>query len=318
LESGVKTNLDKAADAFRGGMDKTTEKGLIYSLLFSLFWSLEILIDKIALKTGGVKNASSYALQVTLASAIFLTAYILLRERHLLKIETISKHLGSFLLLGVLISAATLLGMWGLKLSTSINYGFLVKSTIIFVPIFAVLFLKDRLSKVDIGLILAFLAGLYLLSVGGQGFIPRFGDILIIATAICYAAATVYQKSLGKINARLVSWGRMSFPFPFVLAYVLITAGASVLHLEPILYVVLSAISSVLCVLFLSLAIQDAPATYVSMISMSVPVLNTAFGYLFVGETLTPIKALGAAIILGAGTFLMVQQKRESGKREAA
>jgi len=283
--------------------------GLLYAILFSVFWALQIFIDKFALKYGGARDPLAYNFQTFFLSGIVASIYFFWIRKG--KIRFSKKSALDYSGIALLVSVAAIVAILGLKLSTSINYGFIIKSTVIFVPIFAVLFLRERISAPERALIAVFLFGIYLLSTGGKGFVPAPGDLLILVAAIIYSITSVFQKSLGKrYSAEEITWVRNVFPIPIVFLIPAAFSGLStVLSIEPPFFLILSAISGFLCVLFLSIALQETKATYVSMISMAVPVISTLLGYLFLGESFTFVSWLGAGIILVAGAVLVFSHK---------
>lgn len=283
--------------------------GLLYAILFSVFWALQIFIDKFALKYGGVKDPLAYNFQTFFLSGLVASVYFFLIRKGRARLS--KKSALDYSAIALLVSVAAIVAILGLKLSTSINYGFIIKSTVIFVPVFAVLFLKESISGIERALIAVFLFGIYLLSTGGRGFVPAQGDLLILVAAIIYSITSVFQKSLGKrYSAEEITWVRNFFPIPIVFLIPAVLSGmSSTLSIEPPLFLILSSLSGFSCVLFLSVALQETKATYVSMISMAVPVISTILGYLFLGESFTLVSWLGAGIILGAGAVLVFSNK---------
>ncbi|MFH0962245.1 MAG: DMT family transporter [archaeon] len=285
-----------------------SRKGLVYSLAFSVFWALNIFIDKLAFKVGGVENPLAYSVNVQIVSAVLTTLYALLAMGKI-KAPFFSK--GNFLpfaFLGGAIAFGNIFSNWGLKVSAAINYGFIIKSTVVFVPVLSFFLLRERISPRTAGLIVAFLSGIYLLSTGGQAFVPAAGDFLILCAAAFYAFSTVYQKkAFWKFGTYVITWGRMLFSAGVLVVLHLFLGGG--LLLEAPAFVVLSGCLNVVCVLLITKAIQNIEVTSFSMISMITPVLTALLGHFILAEGFNFVQSVGAAIILGAGTFLVLSRK---------
>jgi len=167
-------------------------KRLIYVTLFSLFWAFYIVFGKFVLKTD--VNPLVYSLQAYLISTVVLLFFNLATFKD---IKRLSLNQWKYLLsIGVLLGISVSLGNVGLKLSTSINYGFLVKSSVVFTTLLAVIFLKESWSKAKASLLLLFLIGAYLMTTQGKVLIPRLGDLLIITSAFFISSSAILQKPL--------------------------------------------------------------------------------------------------------------------------
>src|SRR3989338_1875342 len=120
------------------------DRKFIYVSLFTLSWALAIFFRKLALNLGA--HPVAFLMQSGLVSVSILTTYIALLKRKQLK--KIKKHtLKGLGFMGMLVGFAWIADTWGLKLTTSINYSFIIKSGFIFSLMFSVFVLKERLSR---------------------------------------------------------------------------------------------------------------------------------------------------------------------------
>jgi len=120
----------------------------------------------------------------------------------------------------------------GLSLTTAVQGSFIHKTMFIYVMVFAILFLKERINKKLIfGSLLLLLGNAFLLK-----FIPHSlgtGDLLILLATLFWAIESVVSKHvLRELPARVVAWGRMFFGSIFILAFL---AGSGQLFLIGIL-----------------------------------------------------------------------------------
>ena len=122
-------------------------RGLLYVTTFSLVWAIQTIINKFAVNKG--LDPMLFSFQTLIGAGFFLLIYVTFTQfKELKKIKKAStKELVLIVLVGVLASGlATLSTFYGLKYSTSINYGFLVKTTVVFSVLLAAIFLKEKLT----------------------------------------------------------------------------------------------------------------------------------------------------------------------------
>lgn len=276
-------------------------KKLLYVSIFSLSWALSIFFNKLAINIG-IKPVP-YTVQTTLVSVVLLTIYVFFAfKKELRKINI--EALRNLFFIGSLVGTAYIAGIYGLRLSTSINYSFLIKSTLVFTILLAFIFLKEKVDRKKALLLSAFIIGAYLITTGGKTIIPKIGDLLIIFAAFCFSSALVIQKQLTrKINPDIIAWGRMSFAL-FVLLLVGFFVKANFFQLIALRYVVLVGLLSAVLVIYLSKAISVSSASYITMMSMSVPVINTLLGTVFLKETMNIFQIIGGILIISNGILV--------------
>ncbi len=197
---------DKFKDA------KKLNKKIIYITVFSFSWALKIFFDKIALSKG--VNPVAFVTQSVFISVLILTAYMLIKSKNELKNLNLDTCRGLFFA-GFFLGMGYIAGLYGLKHSTSINYSFVIKSSIIFTPLLVILFLKEKKDKNRLYLIIAFIIGIYLILSGGHPFLPKISDLSILVSAFCFSCVVIAQKMLTKkANSTIIAWGRNFFALP--------------------------------------------------------------------------------------------------------
>jgi len=284
-------------------------KRLVYSSTVTILLSFSIFFKKIAL----TKNVLPMTLliQFILISSIILNLNLLFFQRkYIKKIKNIKQRewkntffAGVFLIFGYLAST------YGLRFTTSINYSFIIKSNLIFIPLLAFFFFQEKITKEKIFLAFIFLIGIYLVTTSGQFILPHFGDLLIIVAAFFFSSFTIINKNLVKIlEPEIVSWGVTSFAA--VLALIIsFFLKINVFSSIGILFVFLSGLAEALIILFINKTIRITSMTYYVMMTMFVPVINLILGILFLNEMINFIQLIGGIILIISG--IMVQRLRD-------
>lgn len=156
-----------------------------------------------------------------MASGILLAG----RYRELLSLKP--KEWRNLILIGLVGgSIPFLLFFWGLKQTAAANASLLHKSLFIPASVFAYLFLKERLSKVQlVGAFILFI-GVFLLS-GPVLSTISIGDYAIMAAVIFWAAENTLSKHVlnMKIPPHVVVFGRMFFGSIALMLFLLVTSS---------------------------------------------------------------------------------------------
>jgi len=271
---------------------------LIYIGIFSFSWALKIFFNKIALSKD--VNPISFITQAVFVSTLILTIYVIIHVKNEIKHLNISIYKELFFA-GCFLGIGYIVGLYGLKYSTSINYSFTIKSTIIFTPLLAILILKEKRDKNRVFLLFAFIIGLYLIISGGKLILPQAGDLFTLIAAFCFSCVVIVQKILTKkVNSIIVAWGRTFFALPvFVIIAFLMRADITKIVFPGLVFIV----GFLVAVMAISInkSINISTATYVSMMSMIVPILNIILGCLFLNESINIFQILGGSLVVFSG-----------------
>jgi len=284
-------------------------KRLVYSSTVTILLSFSIFFRKIAL----IKDVPPITLliQFILIASILLNINLLLFQRkYIKKIRNIKyKEWKNTFFAGVCLFSAYFISTYGLRFTTSINYSFLNKSNLIFIPLLAFFFLQEKITKEKIFLAFTFFIGIYLVTTSGQFIIPHFGDLLVIAATLFFSSFTIINKNLVKIlEPEIISWGVISCAAIFALIFSFILK-INIFSSIGILFVLLSGLVEAIIILFINKTIQITNMTYYVMMIMFTPVINLILGILFLNETINFIQLIGGIILLISG--IMVQKLRD-------
>lgn len=273
-------------------------KKLTYVSIFSFSWALKIFFNKIALGKG--VNPISFITQAVFVSVLILTIYMLIINKDEIKYLNIDIYKGLFFA-GSFFGMGYAIGLYGLKYSTSINYSFVIKSSIIFTPLLAILVLKEKTGKNRLFLIIAFLIGIYLILSAGNFILPRASDLLTLIAAFCFSCVVVIQKMLTeKTNSTIIAWGRTFFSLPIFIILTFFMKANITKIIFPELVFTVGFLVAVMAI-FINKSINISTATYVSMMSMTVPVLNIILGSLFLNESINFLQIFGGSLVIFSG-----------------
>lgn len=283
-------------------------KRLVYSSTVTILISFSIFFRKIAL----IKYVPPITLliQFILIASIILSINLLLFQRKFIKeIGNIKyKEWKNIFYAGVFLFFAYFISNYALRFTTSINYSFLNKSNLIFIPLLAFLFLQEKITKEKLFLAIIFFIGVYLVTTSGKFIIPHFGDLLVIIATLFFSSFTIINKNLVKIlEPEIISWGILFFAAILALIFGFILK-INIFSSTGILFVFLSGIIEGLIILFINKTIRITNMTYYVMMIMLTPLINLILGILFLNEMINFIQLIGGIILIVSG--IMVQRLR--------
>lgn len=284
-------------------------KRLVYGSTVAILLSLSIFFKKIAL-TKGVPPMT-LLIQFLLIAAIILNINLLFFQRkYIKKIKNIKRWEWKIAFFaGFLLISAYLTSTYGLRFTTSINYSFIIKSNLIFVPILAFFFFQEKITKEKIFLAFTFFSGIYLVTTKGQFILPHFGDLLIVVAAFFFSFFSIINKKLSKmLEPEIISWAVTSCAAIFALILIFILK-INIFSSTGILFVFLSGLTEALIILFMNKTVRITSMTYYVMMTMFVPVINLILGISFLNETINLIQLIGGIVLIISG--IMVQRLRD-------
>lgn len=275
------------------------KKRLLYSLVAIFAGSLAIFFRKKALLS--YISPIELLIQFMAVSALALTLNLfLIQKKYIKNIKKISWLDWCFIFFaGFSLLIAYLASNYGLNSTSSINYSFIIKSNLVFTTLLSYFFLKEKIYKEKLILIIIFLFGIYFFTLGRGLIVPQVGDILILISAFFISSFVVIQKKLNiNILPEIISWGVSS-----VGAVLAILLGLLVVP-SPLtinIFIYLSGIAEAVVILFMNKTINITNATYYSMMCMLVPVINSVLGIILLSEKLNFIQVLGGIFIIFCG-----------------
>ena len=294
-------------------------KAFIYIILAGILWGTS------GLFVNFIKPYGLTSLQMTaargaisfLAMLIYAVIYSLIKKKSgLFKFKPINFLF--FIPIGITLFSTAALYYSSMQLTSVSTAVVLMYMAPVYVMIFSVIFLKERLSTLKVISLIAMLLGCCLVSglIGGIKF-DLIGIILGFLSGISYAIYNIITKIALKKNDAVftTAW---SFLFMAVIAAVsskpheiFTIASKDPLPVIPLLLGL--GIATFVTPYFLyTLAMRDLPAGTAAALGIIEPMAATVFSIIFLNEKLTVLPAIGIILILLA-VFML--GKAEGGKK---
>lgn len=191
-----------------------------------------------------------------------------------------------------------------LDLTTATNVGFLVALPVVFAPLLSTMVERSRYPRAIIPFQVGVAGGLYLLCSQGGSLAVGPGELLALGSSVALAGALVFGKqALAELDAVTVAGTQIAVAFALCLGCALVAEPMlDVAAVRPVAWgiiVFLALFSTCLAFFLQSLALDRLSSTTVSLLLTGEPVFTALFAYLFLGETLSAMGLLGAAVIVG-------------------
>lgn len=180
----------------------------------------------------------------------------------------------------------------------------------IFAAVFAVLFLKERLSPLLASMILLAFVGVYCL-VGADIQSLNLMVLLGLLSAVFVGAVYVLIRAIHDRES----------PYTIIFYFTLVSTVGSTFYLpfgflwpgfREWLLLLGVGIGSFYGQFWFTLALRKAPASLVSPFSYLTPLLSFIYGLILFGEVLTPISVAGALLIILSGSLISYFETRQA------
>lgn len=283
-----------------------------YLAALLLFGSNGIIAAAIALPS------SDIVLLRTFLGALSLVTILAITQRHKLQAPSRPREAAALLLSGAALGAS-----WIFLFRAYQTIGVGVSSLLyycgpIIVMALSPLIFGEKLTGGKIAGFIAVACGAFLIAAQGLG-----GNMPIagIVSAFCYALMVIASKGAPHIEGLENSALQVSAAFVTALVLTLITQGAPSFlsagvaasidwRAVAMLGVVNTGIG---CLLYLS-AVAKLPVQTVAVVGYLEPLSAVVFSAVLLGEAITPVRLMGAALIIGGALFCELAGKRASAK----
>lgn len=299
-------SIKRLLQMFKAEEKRKSIRGLIYAVVSSATFGLVPLFAIPALKAGVSVNSVVF---YRFAISALLVGLVLLARRESFRIA--KRQLPVIAGFALLYAATSFLLTQSYLyipsgLATTLHFLYPVLVTILMVVLF-----KERLSvPVAVATLLA-LGGIYLLSGSNGSEVNPTGMALALTTVLTYASYIVglNRSSIGRIDSLKLTFYILSTGNLFFLANLLVRGEG----LTPIpswksgldLFL-LALIPTFVSNLTLILAVKHIGSTTTAVLGCMEPLTAVVMGILFLGESCSPIQALGIGIILVAVTTVIM------------
>ncbi len=215
---------------------------------------------------------------------------------------------------------AFLLFFSGLKLTTGGRAAFIHKTLPVYITIFAVLFLKEKMTIKQIFALIIMLSGLFILTSSpitptSLWSNPSLGDLLIIVATILWAVENIIARHAmikGESNF-VVTFARMFIGFVFLFLSIPLLGKMDLLFnltLEQTTNIMISTVILLGYVLFWYWSIKYINVSKASTILLLSPVISLILGVLILNEPVPIDQLMGSTLIL-IGAYFVVKIKSE-------
>lgn len=227
-----------------------------------------------------------------------------------------------YLLASAICAGMPVLLFFSVKWTSASSASFLLNSNIILIPIFAFLFIREKISKWQaIGIIISFL-GLFLvifdkdlLTLFQLSKLNMLGNLLAFSSGIFWALYTIIlKKYFSDENPLLVTFLNLfigsiflaGFAFSIDLDYLQVNLSGWFLIL------LIAIVSTSLAYTFWLTLLKGISSTKTGIIQAFVPIVSVILAIIFLDESITYIFGIGAILIAG-GIFFVERNFKEKG-----
>lgn len=281
-------------------------------VLVTLFWGTSYLLCSICLKTMGPFNLNALRFIIAFAVAVIIGFP---------KLKHISKATLSYgIVMGAVLSLVYMGSNFGVMYTSISNSGFLCGLAVIFTPIFAFIFKKQKPDRKLALVVVVCLVGIGLLTLNNE-FRPALGDIFSVGCAVCYAIDLLITETAvarEDVNPFQLSVIQLGFTGLFNLILTLIFEKPQLPSTPEIwAYVLgLAIFCTGLAFIVQVSAQQYTSASHVGVIFTLEPLFSGVAAFLFAGEVLRPRAYFGAFLLVSSLFIMEVDFKKILSRRK--
>lgn len=295
-------------------MNENTTKGIYLALVTAFISGIAIFVNKFAVTAiqpplvfTAVKNAGV---------GLLILAILLASRKWKLVKKLNRRELVYLILIGIIGGSIPFYFYFtGLIQIPAINAAIIHKTLVIWVALFAIPFLKERMSPLQIfGVVLLF--GANLLVGGFAGFTFLDGEFLVLIATILWAIENVLAKKiLPTVDPDIVTAARMGFGSLILLAAAWLVDPAALtkslsLNSTPWLFMIITIATLLGYVMSWYRALKYAPATTVTSVLVVSTLVTNALSAIFITHAWTMLMGIQAVLmIVGIALFLFSAEK---------
>ncbi len=299
------------AEAMRG-------KNLIFAafvVVQAIFYGVDNVVMKVAY--GEISPLWCQTLRFGLAFALFM---LLFGKQIVSGLRNSSPRV--WLPVGVVYAVAFISSALAVDMTSATNAGFFISLPMLFTPVIAFAIMRRTYRLDTLVLQVAVLAGLYLLCCNGGALSFGLGEFVGLGSSALFALGIVLsERGLDEIGPAAMSAVQTGGAFLFSLGGAVATEQAPVfaeISLSAWAAVAFLGIAGTCLAFWLqNKALAHIPAATVSVILCSEPVVTAIVSFFVLGEVLSAMGILGAAIIVGCTIAATLLDSRAEAKEQA-
>lgn len=270
-----------------------------------LFFAMLILLQSVLYGFGdpiskaAYETMSVYSLMTVRYSIALLALLLFFGKRIVRGVKEVPVRL--WLVPSLCIAGGFVLNNIALNLTTATSATFLRSMATILTPILAFIVYRTRYHLIHVPLQLLVIVGLYLFCGGFSGFgmgeLVGFGSAVLMAGSLVASGTAMKQMDALALTAVQAAASMMlALICAFVFEGGLTLEGASPVNWAIIFYMALGC--TLLGYLLQNKALEGISSRTVALLQCTAPVLTAVFSFFLLGETLSVMGLIGAAIIL--------------------
>jgi drug/metabolite transporter (DMT)-like permease len=268
-----------------------------------------------------------------LISLLFFAAVFLWQKKLLSTVGRVIKNWRKFALLSLsCVGAAMIVGFFGLKYTSAIHFGLVYNLSAVFIVVFSVVLLKEKLSARDIAFILIAFLGAAVMATNGEFKIDLsgsyfFGDLLVLVSAAGWALYSVlgakFSREKDPIDSQTANFGAFLMSLIFLIPAVIMLPSGGInfqsVNMNAILGLLGLSVLSTAGLFFLWIKfVNERGGVWATLVSLSEHLTGVILPIIFLNETLTPAMAIGGILMISSilGKELADKYKKPSGKND--
>ena len=281
-------------------------KGEILIIVAAILWGTLGVAGKLAYGYGCTPGQLMLYRMLFIFPAII---YVLLRAKR--------EHIKYLLLFGaIIVTPFYLIYFYAVKFVGASTAALILYTAPAYVAVMSAVFLKEKLNKIIVFSLIMALCGAALVNLGEIVNLDLLGIFTAFSAALLYAMYIITAKAL--ISKGMASESVALVPYlssiPILLAYALIVERHVLLDnlKQALLALYLSLIPTGLAYVLYNIGLRSVQASRASILSTIEPVSATILAWIFLGESITILKALGAALIV-TSAIIVTKAQDQSG-----
>jgi drug/metabolite transporter (DMT)-like permease len=302
----------ESAPAAVHGQARDGLTGTALILLSSVGYGAVVVLAKVAYDNGS--NAPT-SLFVRFSLAGLLLWGILLARRQVVRLP--GRRIGTLLLMGWLFSAGSVMSFMAVERIPASLAALIFYLNPVIVTVFSTVLFKTRFTRARLAVLIASLVGCALTTNIESGEVNWSGVALAFATVVLYSG---YVLLGARATTGIPALNASAWVITAAAGLMLITGLSGVLNahlttdITPTGWLALLALalfSTVIAITAFLAGIARIDLFRVAILSTFEPVISVTLAALLLGERLSPMQALGGAIIIGSGVAMQVITRRE-------
>ena len=291
-------------------------KGLLLVFLTAIISGISIFVNKFGVS--GIDSTVFTFAKNILVGLLLLGIILGLNEFKNLKV--LEKKDWLYLLVVGLVGGAIpfVLFFRGLQLTNSVAGSFVHKLMFVFVAVFAVIFLKEKISKkIWIPATALIIGNFFLLNISITSFSLDLGIVLVLVAALFWSAENVLSKRLlnkQSLEPKVLAFGRLFFGSLFIMAYLVFTGKFSLIYglsWTQFSWILITVPFLLMYVLTWYSGLKHVKVTTATSILLLGSPITALLSFVFLGSVFTIMQAIGSLLIIGGiiSLVLLLEKK---------